>query len=379
MTKPNALAVIFDLAIEARDNRERWETEYHSDIKSGDVAMKPWWQEVQRREVGGEVARLEAFCVPLRARPGRHIIIQLKLIVGGLTLPFSRVAPRRREKPGKLVLPKAAYRSAEALKEARRQLLFYDEVRRQRARAAAKAEAARATLKTPSWVRKRERKLRKARRWLQRFYGIDTPLPLVPDDRELRALVALRCLQQNCYTAAALSELRGYLRKIGVSTVDDVKNGVLSRVVEYFVSGPPDALRRHIKVMNRAVLAEEFHVGRATQKRAGAPLQTVLEAAEDLQVSPRTVYRWLESGTIVPVERTMGLNRVRIALREVERVRDARIAKLVYRGVMGLRDCSYDAARMWVLRRRAKGVPDREIVQEARAFRQPSRTRRGSN
>ncbi len=72
-------------------------------------------------------------------------------------------------------------------------------------------------------------------RWVHRYF--DAPpsaVLLVPNDAELRALVALRCMQQDYRADAAREELRSYGLKLRVpkSVLDDV----LQDVVDKFLS-----------------------------------------------------------------------------------------------------------------------------------------------
>ena len=343
--KPNAIAGVFDLAFDARDDKALWDV-HEIGAKSGWRRGTSFRRELETREVGSQVARLYAFCVPLRSRQDRHIIIELKLIVGRLTLRFSPIRNDARN---------------------------------------GKRKRRRTRLGTSRQYRKHRKGLRRLHRDLEEPFS---DVPLVWDDDELRALVALRCIQQGYHADAALEELRSYARKlrVPVRVVDDV----LGRVVEHFVSGPPGGLPAHIWAMKRAVLARDAELRAGTEElledaelradtvlkarrksrklilHAGGKLFTVLEAARALRVSRRTLYHWLQHGIIAHAEKAP----YQIAQKEVERVRERIKAKpgTLYRRLMELWGCSYDAARVRVARRRAKGVPNRKIIEEAGAF-----------
>lgn len=361
MQKANALADIFDLAVEARADHALWESEHKGGADPWWRSMKSVWREVETRQIGSEEARMDAFCVPLRSRPGLYIIIELKLIGEGIELRFRPVPHRRHRK-------------------------------RLRASNLGKPLARRTRKRSPR-LRAMYRKHRRELRAMHRYFEVPfTVVPLVPDDAELRALVAMRCMQQDYHADAARNELRGYARKMEIPDVRDVIDDVLNRVVQYFVSSEPGDLGSHIKSLKRVVLAEEAEAharraaedavahGRAAEEAAvrgsTAPkaresfpkphesLLTVWEAARKLGVSRRTLYHWIQHGIIVLADKYPYL----IAPGEVQRVRDA---KLVYRVVRYLRQCSYDAARVWVGRRRTKGLTDREIIEEAKDHQVP--------
>jgi len=162
--KPNTLAAIFDLAVEARADHALWESEHEGGAESWWRGMKSVWREVETRKVGSEVARFYAFCRLLTARPGRpgrYLILKLKLIVGRLELRFSPVPQSKRK---------------------RRKGLQSGRIR---------------ALNRKNWSR-----LRSAHRLFKAPYSA---VPLVRDDAELRALLALRCMQQNYHADAAYS------------------------------------------------------------------------------------------------------------------------------------------------------------------------------
>ena len=322
MRKPNALTAIFDLAVEARDDDALWEPVQQSGTKSGLLGTKSVWLEVGTREVGSEVGRFYAFHRPFRYPPGRHIVIALKLIVGRLTLKFSRV--QHRSKPQRQKRPRSRRLTA---------------------------------LNRKNW-----RRLRQA---YQHFKSPPSDVPLMRDDAELRALLALRCMQQNYHADAARKELRDYARKLGVPDKDDMMNDVLNRLVELFVFGVAGGLPKYIRAIKTAVLAEDAEVRPRNAPKGRGELLTVSEAALELGLSRRTVYQWIQQGIVVPAQKSP----YRIAMKEVERVRE-RMAKpgTLYRIVMNRRGCSYDVARLWVGRRLAKGAAVRKIIEEAAAF-----------
>ncbi len=140
-------------------------------------------------------------------------------------------------------------------------------------------------------------------------------------------------------------------------------NDVLNRVVERFVFAVAGGLPKYVRVVKKAVLAEDWT---RTAPKGSRELLTVSEAAREQGLSRRTLYQWIESGILVPAEKTP----YRIGRKEVERIRERITAKprTIYGLVMKLRGCSYDAARVWVGRRRSKGLTDREIIEEADAF-----------
>jgi hypothetical protein len=190
---------------------------------------------------------------------------------------------------------------------------------------------------------------------------------LVPDDTELRALVALRCFQQDYCAEAAFQELSGYASSVGVPEL--VMDDVLSRLAERFVTvHRPYALTNYVGVLKRALLAQEAEASRKPVGLAPRGLMTVPEAALECGVPRRTVYHLIKTGVLPVVERRP----YRVAVDDLERVqRD--VPGTVYRAVMKLRGCSYDAARNWVQRRRAKDLADDEIIIEAKGEVPPTR------
>jgi excisionase family DNA binding protein len=201
------------------------------------------------------------------------------------------------------------------------------------------------------------------RRFNEPFFAV----PLSPDDAELRALVALRCMQQDYHADAARAELVVYARRCGVRDVENVVDDVLREVVQNFVSGPPGGgLRKYIQAITRAVRGQAAADLAGVTDRSRRYLLTVPEAARELGVSRRALYNWIGRGIVVPAKKRTPY---RIARAEIERARERVAAKpgTLYRRVMELRGFGYDAARKWVGRRRAKGVPEREIIEDAGA------------
>jgi hypothetical protein len=354
--KLDALAGIFHLAVHARDDKAIWGE--HVDAESDRPAGRPFWRELETRKVGSKVVRSYALCVPLLPRPPRpprHIVIELKLTVGGLTLRLRTIPNdakhRKRRRTGRGSIDQ---------------------------------------------YRKHRKGLRRLHRRLEEPFST---VPLVSDDDQLRALVALRCMQQEYHAEAALEVLRGYagMLRVPAHILDDV----LSRVVCNFVSGPPGGLPAYIRNMKRVVLAEEADADAERRNRPkdsheaqegdvpdesplrrrrssehvnlyrGEKLFSVSETAHKLRVSRRTVYDWIKRGVLSPAKKKEPL---RIAQQELERARELSVAKprTFYRIVMRERGCTFEAARKWVGRRRAKGLSDRDILVPAGAGRSPT-------
>jgi excisionase family DNA binding protein len=306
VTKANAgLEAIGEIAIAVRDDDTFWSDTVVNTDDARESPSQAYWKAIDTPEIAGAAGRLWAFRKPLITQPGVAVTIEIKLVVGDLKLRFSRVP----------------LCSGVVLREARRGL-----------------------------------------RAIHKRYGVQpTNVPLVQDDSELGALVALRCVQQTCYGGAAHQVLRRYVRESAVP--DGVVDDVLSRVVENFVSTyRSGALRKYTRLLGRAMLAAEAAALQRTTPRTRGDLLTINDASADLGVTPRTVYRWLKDRTLEPASRRPYL----ISVTEVERFLETNRPWTVYKAVMKLRGCSPDAARNWVQRRRAKDFADDEIIIEAK-------------
>jgi excisionase family DNA binding protein len=233
------------------------------------------------------------------------------------------------------------------------------------------------------------------RAFRKRHEELPNTVSLVWNDAELRALVALRCAQQGYRADVALAELREYALGLGVpdQSIDDVLTRVMQGLVAF---STPGGLPRYIRLVKRAVLAEEadesagvkefdeerFEVERGDERdgqsdhrvrrkrlaigiKGSEPLR-VSQAARFLGVSRRTVYYWIETGKLTAAGGKS--SSLRIEREEIERV--GKLTQLrpgdLYNFVMDHRERGYDAARMWVRRRRLKGLSDRQILEEAR-------------
>ena len=87
---------------------------------------------------------------------------------------------------------------------------------------------------------------------------------------------------------------------------------------------------------------------------SGSRTTTVAEASRECRLPRRTLYHWITTGEL-------SADRGRVSVGDVVRIRSSRPGT-IYRQVMKIRNCGYDAARMWVHRRRAKGLSDDEIT-----------------
>ena len=355
--KPNILAPLYQFALAVRDDDALWlDPVAGSEDPVPQGNRKSQWREIGTREIGGEVGRIYAFRVALRHRPGVHITIEVRLTVGSLRLTFSRLPDRRRGDwpPARRVLSRTPRASPSTA--------------------------------TRAFNRKHWKRLRSLHR---RFDAPPSAVLLVPDDAELRALVALRCVQQEYRADAAWEELRSYGLKSEVpkSVLDDV----LQDVVDKFVSvRRPQALTKYVGLIKRSFLARDREAALArdaeaalareeaalaleetalardrkahahTAPRAHGGLLTVPEAARECGVPRRTVYQWIKRGVLSAAEKAP----YRVAREEVERVH-SEVPGTAYKAVMKLRDCGYDNARMWVRRRKGQGLSIPEIIKEA--------------
>ncbi len=91
---------------------------------------------------------------------------------------------------------------------------------------------------------------------------------------------------------------------------------------------------------------------------------TINEAVVACRVPRRTLYHWVEIGLLQPVM----LNPIMVARGDVESVRDRWRPGHAYGVVMGLRNCTYAAARMWVRRQRERGLTLTQMYEKLRAL-----------
>ncbi|MEX2527043.1 MAG: helix-turn-helix domain-containing protein [Gemmatimonadota bacterium] len=177
----------------------------------------------------------------------------------------------------------------------------------------------------------------------------------MPSDAELRAIVALRCVQAEYQPDAALEALRSYACSVGVS--GRYASDAVHHAVMQLATFTPGALPAYLRKMGKVRAGED------TPARSTDPnLFTVLDAAAELGVTPRTVYRWINSGHIEPADTEPYL----FERAELERLQADR--RPVIKAIKSIRMCSYGTARKWVWRRRKGGLSDDEIIQEARSL-----------
>jgi hypothetical protein len=330
--KANALHDLQVLAIELRDNEALWldpVVAHEERVTRG--AGKSRWEEIGTRDIGGEEALICSFRKPMRGQPGVHATLELRLTLGGLVLTFSRLSDPVRGNSS----PPRVLRRRPRPSPSTRSLAFN---RRQ-------------------WS---------ALRSLRRRLGAPpSGVLLVPDDAELRALVALRCVQQDHYAGSALRELRGYALALGVP--DTVMDDVLGRVVERFVTvHRPRALQKYVGDITWTLQAKKREAKLLTGGSARGEMMTVPEAAHLYGVPRRTMYHWVRTGVLAAAESQP----YRVAADDLARVLKE-VPGVTYRKVMELRECNYDAARMWVRRRLDKGISFSEIIKEAEGAYQP--------
>jgi hypothetical protein len=187
-------------------------------------------------------------------------------------------------------------------------------------------------------------------------------VPLVRDNSELRAALALRCAQQGYRAEEAMQELRRYGRQRGIKEYtqwdDPVLDEVLSQTVMNVEELRPHGLPRYLRIVAKATLA-----GLAEQRTPLGGLLTAIEAASELNVSRRTIYNWSEQGALNPAE----TNPLMFRWADVDRCRDRRATRLglIYRLVMERRGVGYHTARAWAKRRLERGMSLKVILEEA--------------
>lgn len=111
---------------------------------------------------------------------------------------------------------------------------------------------------------KKERK--RQRSWRQEDRWPPSQVPLVKDEAQLRALIALRCFQQRCGGEEMLTELRRYVAlvlKVHPDEQEEPDNlallwNVANQVVQYAVDYPPNGLPAHIRAVARAVRSKRW-------------------------------------------------------------------------------------------------------------------------
>ncbi|MEE8493505.1 MAG: hypothetical protein V3S25_05625 [Nitrospirales bacterium] len=193
----------------------------------------------------------------------------------------------------------------------------------------------------------------------------DWPLSEIPlvrhDDAQLRALVALRCLQQEYETVSAERALRAYLQRLGVPERnrwgERFLDEMLDRVVAGFLFPWPDGLPSYVAKSKKWIRADQARQARAEATNGSV---SVHEFARLAGRSPSSVYRLIRSGDLKPVS----ANPYRLDPADADRL--PLRPGVLYRAVMELRGGKYEANRMWVKRRRDEALSDREILVMAR-------------
>jgi hypothetical protein len=214
-----------------------------------------------------------------------------------------------------------------------------------------------------------ERRGRRAARVLREvacragFEGMPrSQVPLVRDNAQLRAALALRCAQQGYRAEEAMQELRRYGRQRGIKEYtpwgDRVLDDVLSQTLMNVEELRPHGLPKYLRKVAKATLARL-----AEQRTLPGELLTAIEAASELSVSRRTIYNWSEQGVLNPA----GTNPLMFRWADVVRCRDRRATRLglIYRLVMERRGVGYHTARAWAKRRLERGMSSKAILEEA--------------
>lgn len=408
MAKPNTFEAVLFLVRRARDHWTAFERTSPSSrpfvpleqagagqedaLLIGRYGTNWHWQDPQRRSEGWEIAQLEASSALMPDFPGISFSGPL---LGAFVLVAARTEVPNRREAWRLWLaldghPGVGWKSRGAEPPSRRSHFLH------------RFEAAISEL--GGWSESRGPTGKELRRvasderdscdsTANRILWPDH-LPLIADEGELDAIVGLRCLQQRHESAEeqahqALSRhVEDELRKRLPGPADP---HVVAEVIEdlagfnagrpRFPIAKPGALGAYAQRRYRALLSRHRGAGLdpTAPTASGSPsVVSVPEAAGIVSASrlrargrggdrrarrgtdnlePSTIYRWIREGRLEPVSRRP----TRVRLDEVER-----LALDLVGVVMELRRCSYDAARVWVSRRRAKGMGEVDILLQAR-------------
>ncbi len=194
-------------------------------------------------------------------------------------------------------------------------------------------------------------------------------VPLVKDDAQLRALLALRCVQQDYRADAARDEVRRYAQKVGVhgSLLDHVTDEAIRCFLAALPNGLPSYLKESARYQGLATWTKDASLkfaeaGGRVPVPAGERAWTVSLLALELRVSRETIYYWIKQGTARPLEQRP----YRFSHEEVERLKKWRIQskRALYTIIMGRMGVTYDAARMRVCRRVKAGATFKQILEE---------------
>lgn len=239
----------------------------------------------------------------------------------------------------------------------------------------------------------RDRKARSRQRlWRESDGAVLSQVPLTKNEGELRALIALRCVQQGYCRDGAWLELEAYARRLRVAWDRDsnlaatIRFEAVEGVIRWGVDYAPGGLATHVRCLARFVQSERWTRGAGEReeiveqewerrneerKRGRIPASAKIpEARDPLTVGEfatlagcprRTVYSWIERGLLKPADK----NPFRLSRKDLDLARNLvkRKPGALYRAVQQRRGCRYDAARMYVHRR--KGMEKEEILREA--------------